>query len=192
MKSDFEGLQKIPGQLHCGGPRGLGKFYGTDWPRRFCELALSNGASIDLVEVLDNFDTDFKKLADIDCSSSEIISRLVLGAAVIGSHLPCEVTDQLKIEVQRLNASEAGKASGAKSREIAQAYLDEWVPIVSPILKSTRETHPEFTQDDLAQEAIALWKDGYIKAPPTRKLIALISKMERAGELQKRKRKRPT
>jgi hypothetical protein len=118
MKSDFEELQKIPGQLRCGGPRGLGKFYGTDWPRRFCELALSNGASIDLVEVLDNFDADFKKLADIiDCSSSEIISRLVLGAAVIGSHLPHELTDQLKIEVMRLKNSEAGKASGEKRRE---------------------------------------------------------------------------
>jgi hypothetical protein len=80
----------------------------------------------------------------------------------------------------------SGGAESGKARQRKRA--ETWEPIAKEMAKGIRAENPTLSQDDVATEIDARWKDPTCRPPRHPTLKGLISRMERAGELPKRQR----
>jgi hypothetical protein len=82
-----------------------------------------------------------------------------------------------------------GAKGGVKTGEKRRKEREEgWEPIARKTISGIREKHPDFSQDQIADDIIAGWKFEDPKAPGHRSLTNLIGAMEKAGDLPKRRR----
>jgi hypothetical protein len=85
----------------------------------------------------------------------------------------------------KAGGSSGGKTSGNKRR---QKRTETWEPVAMQMAKAIRRDNPSASQDDVAAEIDAGWKDATCDPPGHSTLKGLISRMEHAGELPKRRR----
>ena len=86
------------------------------------------------------------------------------------------------LEAQK-NSKEWGKKSGAKRREAAR---EGWMPVAAEMAKDLRKQDPHISQEDLAFEIRAVWKDEHLKAPGTARLKQYIGELENLELLDRR------
>src|SRR5271163_2446778 len=104
------------------------------------------------------------------------------------SHLDCRARLSIKplalaaLEAQK-NSKEWGKKSGAKRREAAR---EGWMPVAAEMAKDLRKQDPHISQEDLAFEIRAVWKDEHLKAPGTARLKQYIGELENLELLDRR------
>jgi hypothetical protein len=99
-----------------------------------------------------------------------------------------EAEFELKPLARSARRVKAGAISGgAKSGEMRRQNR-AWLPIAKEMAKDIRAQNPTFSQDDVATEIDARWKDTTCRPPRHPTLKGLTSEMEKAGELPKRQR----
>ena len=79
-----------------------------------------------------------------------------------------------------------GGASSAETRRKKRA--EGWEPIARKMIGEIRKAHPDFSQDQIADDVIATWKLEDPEAPGHRSLTNLVGAMEKAGDLPKRRK----
>jgi hypothetical protein len=88
-----------------------------------------------------------------------------------------------------LRAKAGATSGGAKSGVVRrQKRATSWEPIARQMAKDIRADNPTLSQDALATEIDAGWKAANCRPPGHPTLKGLISRMEKAGELPKRRR----
>jgi hypothetical protein len=122
-------LRALVEPLKCGSGR-LGLFYGTYWPARLRELAaaasLPEQGANELQEALDEFERDFRTIADPDAVDSIAalslpIARLIKNAIVIGSCVSAE--DRARLQEEFRNEQAAIMRAGRNRPEIVEAIV---------------------------------------------------------------------
>jgi hypothetical protein len=88
--------------------------------------------------------------------------------------------------------SKAGAAVGGSTsgKKRLQKRIDGWEPIAKEMANEIRDAQPGFSQDDVATDIALKWKSRDYDAPGHTTLKGLISRMEKAGELPRRRRKK--
>ncbi len=82
-----------------------------------------------------------------------------------------------------------GAKGGVKTGEKRRKEREQgWEPIARKLIGETRKAHPDFSQDEIADDIIGAWKHEDPKAPGHRSLTNLVGAMEKAGDLPKRRR----
>lgn len=84
----------------------------------------------------------------------------------------------------KAGASLGGNKSG-EARRIKRTKT--WEPHARELAKGIRGEHPSFSQDRVASEIEALWKESAFSPPGHKTLKVLLSEMEQRGELPARK-----
>jgi hypothetical protein len=85
----------------------------------------------------------------------------------------------------KAGATSGGSKSGAVRRQKRAA---SWEPIARQMAKDIRADNPTFSQDDVAKEIDFTWQVKTCDPPGHSTLKGLVSRMELAGELPKRRR----
>jgi hypothetical protein len=85
----------------------------------------------------------------------------------------------------KAGATSGGSKSGVVRR---QKRVASWEPIAKEMAKLIRAQNPTFSQDKVADEISARWQARTCDPPGHPTLKGLISTMEQAGELPKRRR----
>jgi hypothetical protein len=85
----------------------------------------------------------------------------------------------------KAGATSGGSKSGQERR---RKRATTWEAIAKKMIMEIRAENPTFSQDKVADEIFALWQHEDPRAPGHATLKGLISRMEQAGELPKRRR----
>jgi hypothetical protein len=88
---------------------------------------------------------------------------------------------------RKAEAQDRGKASGIARRQKVETG---WKRIALKHARSARSQNPALSQDDLATEIQAMWKDDSTLSPGHATLKDLISDAEKQGELPRRSGRR--
>jgi len=86
----------------------------------------------------------------------------------------------------RNSSRQGGKKSGDRRRENAR---DGWMQVAARMAKDLRNENPHISQEDLAFEIKAVWKDPRTKAPGASRLKQYIGDLEKSNLLDKRRSK---
>jgi hypothetical protein len=86
-----------------------------------------------------------------------------------------------------LRMKAGGSLGGNKSGEARRSKRAKtWEPHARELANAIREEQPSFSQDRVASEIMARWKEADFEPPGHKTLKSLISQMERAGQLPTR------
>jgi hypothetical protein len=135
--------------------------------------------------------SDSHEYSDPKLRDAKDASHLIDGAVLIG-YLWTKAETEIGVKplaISALRAKAGASSGGAKSGESRkQKRAKTWEPIAKEMALKLRAEKPSASQDDVATDTAHEWKDANVKAPGHTTLKALISKMEKAGELPKRRR----
>jgi len=124
------------------------------------------------------------------CNAS--IARHIADEAVYLGYLWAKAEAEIKLKplVKSALRAKAGAASGgSKSGAVRrQKRAASWEPIARQMAKDIRAQNPTFSQDKVAEEISSGWQARNCDPPGHPTLKSLISRMEQARELPKRRR----
>jgi len=135
-------LRLMTGPLRCGGPRGLGSFYGRylpDWFRSLIaetskQVTLSDEEKAEFADLQDGLDAAFRRFdTRVDPHLANDIAAAVINAALIVSYASEQSKAKLREEAKRhFRSEQARNARGAKQisdafnrKRLGDAILDE-------------------------------------------------------------------
>ena len=103
-----------------------------------------------------------------------------------GVFLSLKQFTQIQDELARLRHLEISSMGGKKNAPARLIKTAKWQRLALEFAKSIDKTKPGLSQDDLASEIIALWKDANIKCPGHPTMKKFISQCRKDGRLPKR------
>ena len=92
------------------------------------------------------------------------------------------------LAISALEMKRKSKLGGKRSGEARRKKASEgWEPHARAIAKQTREIRPSASQDVVADEILAGWKENDHDPPGHAKLKQLVADMEKSGDIPRRR-----
>jgi hypothetical protein len=114
-----------------------------------------------------------------------MLSDLMVGAFLIGSRGVHSETALNLIKLEKAPLVEGGQKGGKASGRRRQAKAEmRWKSQARAMIRDARRANPDWSQDNVVVEVIALWKG--LKPPGRKSVTALVREMEKSGEIRRR------
>jgi len=128
----------------------------------------------------------------INSQGREALSTMsLLSEGVLLGYLWAKAEAELRLKPlakATLRSKFGGSLGGRKSGESRRSKRAKtWEAHARELAHSIRKDNPSFSQDEVASNIIVSWKEGGFSSPGHKTLKDLISKMEKDGELPRRK-----